>query len=433
MGSFNTTCAISKSPILYGQKAYVFFLVYDSFDTYYQLKEKNFFSNSFNGSSNKECEHFSIIGYPLLATYKDYNIYEFEDKDLELLTLNNIKKIHIPNTKSDGFNGYNNCHDYLDVDDINDMEQLQKIEHSGSLRVKTYNGISFISKMAIHKDIYEKIILKHTENHCYLKYNELKHNINLNKLQDFLIKLNNHNNKSIDEIFNSLNESNKRFIMFNIKWLENNLDKTDKKGNLITKEYIKKEKEYLILNSIKSSFFYDDNLKFIYSLDQYNKNYEENQHNDFIKLKIIKKFSELYIMSLWFNHYNFEFIPVIIGSNDSNYEDHYNMFLKLSNIIASLDSYNNNEECLEYENLIEFKIKKRILIKNIEKTFFDWFGRNKEEYDESEKIFFYYLNLIKNGDIKSFEIGDESEIDLFFKENNLISNFKDGDIIEFYN
>lgn len=422
MGSFNTTCAISKSEIKPGQKAYVFFLIYDSFSTHYDLREKNFFSNSFLGSFCDPCSHFKIIGYPLLGTYEDYNYYKFEDKDLEFLTLASIKKIHYPNKKTDGFFNYNESHDFLDLTEINDMEQLQKIEHSGSLRVQTHHGISFVSKMAIHQRIYEDLILSHQEKSPYCL---TKHFTEVN-LENLISYFSTKTTSDIDELFNSLSPFDQVMIEITNDSLLSKINQKDDNGFLITNDYILKTREEQIIKAANKIFTDDtfrDHFKFLYSTTIYNSDIFKL---DNIRDRITTKISELYIMYLWFKSNNFEFLPTLISDPDYDNDKHSQNLFSIATITHNMNGYFSDEE-IPHTHSVEIIKKINVSINDLEKTFLNWFGDEPNKYS----VFFDFLYLIKTQKISEFIIGDQSDIDVFFRENNLIGVYDNGTVVSF--
>lgn len=423
MGSFNTTCAISRSEIKPYQKAYVFFLIYDAFSSHYNLREKNFFSNSFSGSSCHPESHFKIIGYPLLGTYYDYNQYLFKDKELEQLTLNSIKEIYIPNKKTEGLNNYNTSHDFLNIPDIHDMKQLQEMEHFGSLRVKSYHGVSFVSKMAIHQDIYEKLILNHKEKSPYLLKNNFEE-ISLSNLYSyFSIK----EPINIKSEFESLNIFEKNMILMREKYLYSNIGKQCPKGNIITEDYILKEKEKEITQIVHRPFN-DDKLtelfRFLYSTSNYNRDVEINLS---MREKITQKISEMYIFNLWLTANNVEILPSMISNPDYDHETHVDNLLSIAAFTHGRTSYF-DEESIPHSRSLEVIKKINISVTDIEKTLLSWFEISEDTYPD----IFLLLNEIKNKKITTFLVGDGSDADLTFKKHHLIKDIENNTLITFY-
>ena len=68
-----------------------------------------------------------------------------------------------------GKSGYNEIHDHLNIEKIENIDKLQEMEGSRALRVKTFAGTSIVTKMAIHEDIFQKLILK---SNYKIKFNE---------------------------------------------------------------------------------------------------------------------------------------------------------------------------------------------------------------------------------------------------------------------
>jgi len=232
MGSFNTTCAVSKAPILDGQKVRVFFLLMNT-STFHYHKKIGQFKSSLMGSSCYPWDHFQIVGYPMLATYNDYNRYVFDDSDMENLNLKIINKLYNKNiiAEDKSINDYNSSHDYMNIEKIENMHQLQEMEHSGSLRVKTCHGVSAIAKMAIHEDIYQQLILGKKEG----KVSKFQKVVD-EKLIEMLEE-----KSSADK----LNESKREVIKKYREKLEEKLGTENDDGEIITKDFIEKEVKFM--------------------------------------------------------------------------------------------------------------------------------------------------------------------------------------------
>lgn len=155
MGSFNTTCAITKTPILEGQEVRVFFLVIDQFGEDYSLRATGLRTSILAGPQCYPWDVCQVIGYPLKGVYADYNQYEFDDDSgLVEATLAVINRHYEPNRPSSDKRGYER--DHMDIEKIESMRQLQDMEHDGAVRLGRSKGM--LAKMAIHEEVYQHII-----------------------------------------------------------------------------------------------------------------------------------------------------------------------------------------------------------------------------------------------------------------------------------
>lgn len=157
MGSFNTTCAISKSPIREGDKVRLFFLVSKAFfNPYFDPKRDSVYADAGCYSH----DNFKVIGgISLPATYEDYNTYSFEDTVLSDYILDWIKNNYAENVPVKGVE-YNVYHDHMSVkvEDL-DWEKVQDMIHSGRLFTKGFGGnYPFVTKMEVHESVYQVML-----------------------------------------------------------------------------------------------------------------------------------------------------------------------------------------------------------------------------------------------------------------------------------
>jgi len=154
MGSFNTTCAISHTPIREGDAVRLFFLKSNSSDH--------------NGFECYPHDNFQIVGgIALKATYADYNNYEFDEDSIEAkYILSLLKEEYLENIPEPGVK-YNEYHDHMSikVEDL-DFETIQNMTHSGRFFVRKYGSEKgYIATMAVHESIFNVVQAKSYENH----------------------------------------------------------------------------------------------------------------------------------------------------------------------------------------------------------------------------------------------------------------------------
>lgn len=148
MGSFNTTCAVSRATILEGNDVRLFYVV------------------SEGKSIGKGCEcypwdNFKLIGgVGIPAKYADYNNYEFDENSLFARYIHDqIKSEYSENVSVEG-KEYNPYHDHMDVN-IKDLtwQKIQDMIHSGRLFLNGYQGEKcFVASFSIHESVYQVMI-----------------------------------------------------------------------------------------------------------------------------------------------------------------------------------------------------------------------------------------------------------------------------------
>lgn len=155
MGSFNTTCAISRAPIREGDKVRLFFLASDAHTYPVDLLRTSI-------SKGCQCyvwDDFKVIGgISLEATYSDYNTYEFDENSLFSRYIRWIIRGNYSMNVSEVGKEYNEFHDHMDVppEDLS-WEKIFDMQHSGRLFLKGYGSghLPFVGIMAIHESVYQ--------------------------------------------------------------------------------------------------------------------------------------------------------------------------------------------------------------------------------------------------------------------------------------
>lgn len=392
MGSFNTTCAISRAPITPDQKVRVFFLVMDTHSYHYDKRTKGLFSLPQMGSKCYPWDNFKVIGLPLLGTYEDYNNYEFIDKDLEKLTLEAINEIYIPNTVQEGKEeeDYNEYHDYLNIEKISDMKELQDMEHSGALRVKSYHGTSIIVKMAIIEDVFQQII-KPTK-YCMDRRNYKKYSSMDEYVQELYNKVKDQESlmKEADPAFDSLKE--------------------------VLKEKAKSEKEYQERLEMMMDFKIENLLR---------KHFEEPAiYNDIIsknlnttspelKMKMIEAWAVFKWIKNFMQSYNIEFNPAITSGQDYDFKRHGKMLEKLSEVVSNITPpYSDETVTLKSKKIEQLSIS----LQELEDKMNDWFEPQDQSYQEYVKV----KKLIEEGNVTSVDLEEDNDISKFIIDNEIL-------------
>jgi hypothetical protein len=414
MGSFNTTCAISKAPILEGQKVRVFFLAMDTFSLHYDKEKKDQFSNIYMGLNCYPWDNFKIIGYPLLGEYKDYNQYEFDDEEMSELTLKVINKVYAPNkiSKDKKESDYNSCHDYLNIEELEDMHQLQEMEHSGSLRIKTCHGISAIAKMAIHEEVYQNIIKK-GKTFGVEGFNDRK-GYNFEEHVEFLVN----KIKQSKEGTTEKSKENMEVLKECRDHFESQIGKVVEGEEPMTQEKV--EEKIISLERMLSRINQEQVLK----IEGESWLSETNPSRDVEKNDFYEKIVEAWVCSIWvknwFHHNNCQFAPVPTSGQDYDFQYSGDKLMEMANVISNFKSRWDEEENLTFQT--EYIKKVSLNINEMEEKFKLWFSETDEEY----KDFKFIIKKIKEDKVESFTMGDFSVTDVFMKENELLQNIEEG-------
>lgn len=416
MGSFNTTCAVSKTPILEGQQVRVFFLKINNYPKV-QTQNTGLFSNIYQGLNCYPWDNFKVIGYPLLGKYADYNHYEFEDPEMSNLVLSIINNIYEPNRVKKGRKkeDYNKYHDYMDIETIENMQQLQDMEHSGALRVKSYSDTTLICKMAIHEEIFQQLILS-GEVFGVKDYNDRTPYTFEQFVTHYISKY--EKNKTNVE----LKDYEEEIIQKHKEDLESQIGQTNNKGILITQQYVEEEIE----RQIKSFSFFNQRELF--------RNDGENWQTDTdVSVNVQDNSFYPHIIEAWaigewtknfFYNKNLEFAPVVSSGQEYDFDNDALYLRKLAGIINSLKSKWDDEESLSIET--ETTIKQYISLKDICNKCEDWFLGDEKIINEYHKV----VEHLKTNKPEFFTVGDGSFFDVFCEKQYLL-NQPNGKIFYF--
>ncbi|QOI71855.1 hypothetical protein pEaSNUABM47_00372 [Erwinia phage pEa_SNUABM_47] len=155
MGSFNTTCAVSNTPIREGDKVRLFFLLSHRFSYNFDPLRNSI-------SQGCQCyphDDFTVIGgISLEAEYTDYNTYSFDQESIFANYIHSIILRDYEMNVSEEGKEYNPYHDHMDVpkSDLT-WEKIQDMMHSGRLHLRSYGNcnLPFVTTMAIHESVYQ--------------------------------------------------------------------------------------------------------------------------------------------------------------------------------------------------------------------------------------------------------------------------------------
>jgi hypothetical protein len=149
MGCWNGTCAISKLPIIHGDRVLCWFIntpLYGSVEA--NLSAKNFCYPN---------DRYELLGVPFRAQYNDYGGFEDvveEDMPIIDMIIAEMREslVEIPL-------GENECHDIAVTKDSLDLELIQEAMHEGRLMIKGWGDEArSVGLMMIHEHLFEEMI-----------------------------------------------------------------------------------------------------------------------------------------------------------------------------------------------------------------------------------------------------------------------------------
>ncbi len=407
MGSFNTTCAITNTPIMEGDAARVFFLVMDA---YAMNRKCAFFNHSQMGSSCYPYDHFKVIGYPMKGVYADYNRYEFDD-NLEALNLKIINKIYVPNKVEEGktLDDYNSHHDYMNIDELTCMQELQDMEHSGALRVKTWAGASAIVKMAIHESVYQMMI-----GGTWTKGwgdNAVSYT-HASKVADAVKRYGAAANPE-----DALSERGKMRVEMIRAKIGEEID-----GKTFTKEDAEAQvKFYIDMNSHDISTGSNDE----FLIETHPKSDMADAEEDTLVGQIACAYYGARMASTWMQCNNYQFKPAVLGGQDYEMMPHANRLRELADVVEKLQREDEESVPLELRRTTAKVLK----LTALKERFDSWYDESDDEYKD-------YLSAVRDlldGTLKPsdafYVVGDGSTFDKFVEGYTVLRDVEKGDVI----
>lgn len=320
------------------------------------------------------------------------------------LTLEHINKVYVPNTVKDGckINDYNSVHDYMNISEIRDIDQLERMEHSGALRVNHYGQVTSLCKVAIHEDVFQNVIIgdkinfENTMEEFRDKFTIEKETLSTEGLepeeQQELIKwFDSYSNNTTDDINEEIIN---RPIVHALKYgyLMRNTMRDHKINDLL------REHKWLSMTNVVNDI----------------------ENNIELEDDIIEAFTVGHLTCETLYDLNMEFKPMISSGQQYSYKRNVQLYQTLISTIGMLsDSY--DEETISHE--VVYVTHYNISKSNIKERLIDWFGSTSDEYKE-------YLSLEKNIP-ESFQYGDNTVEFYNFGEKYDIFAYviKPGDII----
>ena len=164
MGSFNSTCAVSRAPISPSDKVRLMYIISNNFTEALYPGHDPSQQTMHRGLGCYFYDNFSTVGFPLEATYEDYGIFEVTDPEhpYAQFTLDTIKENYSPNPKlpEDDENYSRRDDEYCDIpaEDLT-FEIINDMIREGALYCEagTY-GKKFIGFYPVLEEVYQVLI-----------------------------------------------------------------------------------------------------------------------------------------------------------------------------------------------------------------------------------------------------------------------------------
>ncbi|QDH46876.1 hypothetical protein LAh9_46 [Aeromonas phage LAh_9] len=153
MGSFNTACSITGTPIIPGQKVKLFVIIQNG----------NYRGPMVGGSLCYPWDLYNFVGLPMNAEYADYNNYEIDESDNWVVegNLKLIKEKYVMNVVEEGktIDDYNKYHDHMNIaKESLDWGIVEDMIHSDRLFMSNWRGKAIVHLMAIPVEVYNVLM-----------------------------------------------------------------------------------------------------------------------------------------------------------------------------------------------------------------------------------------------------------------------------------
>lgn len=159
MGSFNTTCAVSNTPILEGDEVRLFLLASNKLYVEKDVKK----TGLAHGCQCYPWDDFQVIGgFPLKAKYADYDDYTVDEESIEArFIMMKLRQNYLMQTREEGkkYNGWEE--DFLDIPAADLTWPLVfDMHHRECFWLQGYGNYNtpYLGIMAIHESVYQLIL-----------------------------------------------------------------------------------------------------------------------------------------------------------------------------------------------------------------------------------------------------------------------------------
>lgn len=383
MGSFNTTCAISNTPILEGDEVRLFLLA----SNVYYIKPDLKRTGLFQGSPSYPWDNFTVIGgFPLKAKYADYNKYAIDEESIEArIIMSNLRQSYVMQTREEGKEYTGWVEDYFDIP-ASDLtwELVFEMQHYSCFWLRGYADYNYpyLGIMAIHESVYQLMLDEEYEE--YIGYPEgldYRSDYHPYTTVNFNILLEKELKRDLDA---EKAEKAKEFR----KYFEDELDNGE-----ITEEKVQERTMIMAESSIMDrdshKMHYAYNTRSIYNdivrcVTKYNeKNPDKAIELDLTAIRTLE-FEAMYFVTRM-NERNMVFCPTILsGQTHDRVAD--SIFLKkVAEAVGALSAEYENEEHIETKKITT--TWQEVTVPQIVERLTDWY--DDKELDE-------HLNYIKS-------------------------------------
>lgn len=158
MGSFNSSCAVTHTPL--GPKDEVVLVYLANVDMVHHRKP----DSTFRGMLHDGISHFDIVGYPMQAFYKDCGVFDVPKSTAADMSLSILKGAYTSTPST--MKGEHDYSDYYDVErDTLTHELIQEMILDGMMYLesdKTLTRRKFVQVLAIRKSAYD-VLMQNTK------------------------------------------------------------------------------------------------------------------------------------------------------------------------------------------------------------------------------------------------------------------------------
>lgn len=417
MGSFNASCAVSKCSINPGDRVKLIPIVSNT------SLHREYETQMHVGFGCYTWDYFSVIGYPMNATYEDYGNFEVEDNYISQYNLSIIKKNYTqtpipagedePSSIRFDREGYNVTADMLDWEIIGNMI------HYGSLFLDSNTDLSrrrFVGYFPVHESVYNLFMDCTPEMHFDSTYCNVPFVKYLNKM-----------------IQNCSDGHTSEYEAALLKYMDifsTNIGGTDSDGNIVTPETAlegaTEMAELVSQSSEKDKAFSYHNTSHVRRIFRFIENDLKTVIDEKIKHDIIVADAELDFVIRGLGGYNIPLLPPMTAGQDYDKTDHAAFLIRMGQEMMKLQTSVNEENYDEDELVLKpvlnnhFEVSLAGLITGAEN---DWKPeRGKENLVLIEKFIAEYpegvylttAELQKNGYISILSNVESTMLDFLF-------------------
>lgn len=346
MGSFNTACAITGTPIIPGQKVKLFVIIQNG----------NYRGPMVGGSLCYPWDLYNIVGLPMNAEYADYNNYEMDDSEQWVVegNLKLIQEKYVMNVVEEGktLEDYNKYHDHMNIPKESlDWETVEDMIHSDRLFMRNWRGKAIVHLMAIPVEVYDVLMQG--------SFQIWREDITLNGLQEFVDYKWNNLQKKLGEQNEEIEAHRKTLT----ERIGQTITPTNQEPYVLTQE---KVDEFMELFTSRFALRdMDDRMEWlddIYTIRDIMGVTEE----------VMKRVYETQFLAGQLMIYNHVIRPAMLSGQEWDFKDHGDYLIKLGNAVKTMH-YHHEDEQLPVENIVKVDSVYQIKFSELESTIKGWF------------------------------------------------------------